>query len=822
MEIKRRDFLKLLGSATGAVAVGTYGCHEIIDVPERLIELAKKGPGIETWKNTICGQCPAGCGIKIRLIDGIPVYLKGNPNYPVNRGGMCPSGHSALEVLFNPDRVKEPVKRIGLPGSGKWEKVGWEEALKIISGKLKELRNAGKTNQVAFINGSAQPGLMDKHISQFMKAFGSPNYFKLPSISNKTVPYKLMQGLDQIPSYDLLNTKYILSFGSNFLEEGYSPVYYTKIYSHLRELTGGGRAKLIQIDARMSLTAANADLWVPVKPGTYGALALGIAYVLIREELYDKEFVNKYSFGFNDWVDKKGMTHLGFKSNVISNYYPEQVSKITGVPAETILQIARDLGNNKPAVVLGDEGVVDNTNGTFSQMAVYSLNALLGNFEKDGGVYFVDDPPLADLPEVNEDEIAAKGNRQTPVAKSTDTDYPLTDFSIDAFTNNVLNDKPYPISVLFLYKGNPLFQSINHRDFSEALKKIPLVVSFDPFVTETSEYADLILPDHTFLEKWDEFYNTPSVGFAHVGIQQPIIDPLYNTKNTADVILELSNLIGQSVATALPFESYEKEIRFSTEKLYSSGEGAIITEGVKSSWLEYLQQRGWQIGRYNSFEEFWELLVKQGGWWNPIRTKKDYKDIFKTPSGKFEFYSQYFERVINKLIEKIGGESPENREKVLHSLNIMARGDKVFLPHHEPVPIDESMPLYLVTYKLLTNRDGQASNQPLMQEMFGYTVHEHWNTWAEINPETAQEYKIENDQFVWVESAIGSIKVRARLNPGIMKEVVAVPFGLGHTSYGRYAKGYGVNPYSILKSKYDMINGNQALQATKVKISSAT
>lgn len=822
MEIKRREFLKLLGSISGAVAAGTYGCSDVIDVPDKLIELAKKGPGIETWKSTICGQCPAGCGIKVRLIDGIPVYVKGNPNYPVNRGGMCPSGHSSLEVLFNPDRVKEPKKRVGIKGSGKWENISWQDALKTISNKMKELRNSGKPHQVAFLNCSAAEGLMDKHFAQFMSAYGSPNYYNFPSLKNYTVPYKLLQGIEKIPSYDLLNAKYILSFGSNFLEEGYSPVYYTKIYSQLKDQTLERRTRLVQIDSRMSITAANADRWVPIQPGTYAALALGVAYVLIREELYDKDFIQNYTFGFNDWKDAKGNNHLGFKSNVISNYYPEEVSKITGVHAETILQIARDLGNNKPSVVLGDQGAVENTNGTFTQMAIYCLNALLGNFEKEGGIYFVDPPPLAELPSVEIDEIARKGLKKNKIAESTDHSYPLSDFSIDAFTKNVLNDKPYPIDVLFIYKGNPLFHTLNHHEFAEALKKIPLVISFDSFITETAEYVDLVLPDHTFLEKWDLFSNVPSVGFTHVGIQQPVINPLYNTKNTADVLLELSVLIGESVAKALPFDAYEKEIRFSVEKLYSSGEGAIVTEGVKNSWLEFLQQRGWQIGRYNSFDEFWKLITENGGWWNPIRKKKKIETLLNTPSGKFEFYSKTFERVINNFIKIAGGESPENRKKILRELNITAEGDKVFLPHYEPVPVDENLPLYLITYSLLTNRDGCSSNQPMMQELFGYTVHEHWKTWAEINPVTAVEHGIPDKKLIWIESPLGSIKVKARLNPGIKYGVVAVPFGLGHTSYGRYAKGYGSNPISIMKNKYDKINGVPALQATKVKISPVT
>jgi anaerobic selenocysteine-containing dehydrogenase len=822
VEIKRRDFLKLLGGISGAVALGAYGCNQVIDIPEKLIEMAKKGAGIETWKNTICGQCPGGCGISVRLIDGIPVYIKGNPIYPLNQGGMCPSGHSALEVLYNPDRIKDPMKRIGLPGSGKWESISWDEALQMISDYMIKQRENNKSHQVVFLDGSEQHSLMKEHISQFMRAYGSPNCYQYPSVKNSSVPFQLLQGFQQIPSYDFYSTKYVLSFGSNFLEEGYSPIYYTKMYAHLREETEARRARLVQIDSRMSLTAANSDRWVPIRPGTYGALALGVAFVLIREELYDENFVRKYTFGFEDWTDNNGQTHLGFKSNVLGNYYPEQVSDITGVPSETILEISRELGNTESSLVLGDQGSADNTNSTFSQMAVYSLNALLGNFNKETGLSFTDQPPLAELPEVKVDEIATEGNKQPPIGHSQYSVFPFTNFSMSSFVENVLAERSYPVSALFLYKGNPLFSALNHHDFTEALKKIPLVVSFDSFQTETSEYADIILPDHTFLEKWDEFSNIPSVGFTHVGIQQPVIESLFNTKNSADVLIELGNLIGESVSNALPFENYEQEIKFRVENIYRLGEGAIISEGLKGSWLEYLHQRGWQVGEYNSFNEFWELLTRNSGWWNPIKKKKDIKNLFKTPSGKFEFYSQLLKNKIDQIVLCRGEDTPQNREFVINSVNISARGDKIFLPHHEDIPVDKGIPLYLTTYKLLPNRDGQSSNQPMMQEMFGYTTRQFWSTWAQIHPETARDYGISDEDHMWIESSVGSIKLKAIIDPGVMPDVVAVPFGLGHTSYGRFAKGYGINPYSIVKNTYDKINGNPAPQATKVKISRAT
>lgn len=815
MEIKRRDFLKLFGGLSGAVVLGGCAFDDVFEMPARLIEQAKHGAGIETWKNTVCRLCPAGCGIRVRLVDGVPVYVRGNPIYPVNQGGMCPLGLNALHHLYHPDRLRGPMKQIGKLGGGKWESISWDEALKMVTDMLVKFRNEGKSHQVAFL-GHDERGLMHEHISRFMQSYGSPNYYQFSSTQNDAIPYMLVQGRPQISASDFLNAKLIVSFGLNFLEEGYSPIYYTKLYSHHQET----QTRYIQIESRMSLTASNADRWIPIRPGTYGALALGIAYVLIREEFYNSEFVKSHTFGFDDWADRSGGKHLGFKSFVLGNYYPERVSEITGVPSAIILEIARDLGNTHPAVVIGGQGAMNNTNGTFALMAVQSLNALLGNFERAGGIYSTDDPPFGKLPTIQEDAAAKEGNRLSPVADSYDTTFPLTTFSIESFTKNILADRPYPLSVLFLYGGNPLFPATNPHEFAKALQKIPLVVSFDSIRNETSEYAHLILPGHTFMETWDEISNVPSVGFAHVGIQQPVIAPLYDTRQTGDVLIELAKRIGGSVAASLPFENYQEVVKVGMKGVYESGEGAIISEGMKRMWLEYLQQRGWHIGRYSSFDEFWTQLLDRGGWWNPVRKAKPWEKIFQTPSGKFEFYSQQLKASIDALVEKSGGKrSPQNLELVLNRLNISARGDSAFLPHHEPVPYEADMPFHLVTFQLLTNRDGNGAHLPMMQEMFGYTVRESWNSWVEIHPKTATENGISNGQWVWLESSVASIMVKAKISSGVLPNVVAVPFGLGHTSYGRYAKGHGVNPNSVMHNMYDLVSGKPALEATKVKIS---
>ncbi|MBI3004412.1 MAG: molybdopterin-dependent oxidoreductase [Ignavibacteriales bacterium] len=818
MEIKRRDFLKLFGSLSGAVVLGEYALDEVMELPEGIIELAKNGPGVETWQNTICGLCPAGCGMRIRLIDGIPVYVKGNPIYPINKGGLCPLGLNALHSLYHPDRLKRPMRKNQSAGTSGWEDVSWDEALKTVSDKLVELRNTGKPHHVAFL-GHEENGLMKRLIERFMQAYGSPNYYQCSSAQNNVVPYALLHGHTTMPTYDILNARLIVSFGSNFLEEGYSPIYYTKLYSHHEEQ----RTRYVQIESRLSLTAANADQWVPILPGTYGALALGLAYVLIREELYDKEFVQQRMVGFEDRVDRSGTRHVGFKNMVLGNYYPEKVEELTGVPSSVILQLGREIGNTRPSLVIGDHGAIDNTNGTYSAMAVHSLNALLGNFEKEGGIFFVDEPPFGGFKSVPLDATARKGRSQDPIGLSKGNAFPLTRFSIESFTKNVLSGTPYPIDVLFVLGGNPLFSALNQKEFSQALQKIPLVVSFDNMLNETSEHAHVILPHDHFMESWGEVSNVTSVGFTHVGMQHPVISRVYDTRHTGDVLIDLAKRIGGQVSRAFPLKNYEEELKRALNGVYNSGTGAIVTEGVGTHWIQFLRQRGWQIGQYASFDEFWDRLIKQGGWWNPIRKTKRWGQVFRTRSQKFELSSQALREGLDKLVVKTGKtNSAQDREFVLSQLNISARGDTVFLPHHEPVPYEVDMPLHLITFRVLSVRDGQGAALPMMQEMFGHSVRRYWQSWAEINPKTAELQHVRDGDWILVQSDAGNLKVKAKVSEGIMPNVIAIPFGLGHTSLGRYAKGHGVNPNSIMKNLYDMLSGKPATQATKVRISVAT
>jgi anaerobic selenocysteine-containing dehydrogenase len=218
--------------------------------------------------------------------------------------------------------------------------------------------------------------------------------------------------------------------------------------------------------------------------------------------------------------------------------------------------------------------------------------------------------------------------------------------------------------------------------------------------------------------------------------------------------------------------------------------------------------------------EFWEVLSEKGGWWDPFPPETDFSEVFETPSAKFEFYSQIlYEELYSRFSDT---ETPgQEIEAYLKKHRIESRGDTVFLPHFETPRFyqpEEQFDLHLLTYRLITNADGSGSNLPLMQELFGMLTREYWNSWIEINPETARHRGISDGDMVNVTSPKGSLRLKAKLLPGVMPGMVYVPFGLGHKAYGRYAREIGVNPYEILQEDYDFLNGNSSLISTKVKL----
>jgi anaerobic selenocysteine-containing dehydrogenase len=771
-------------------------------LPDELLHaLPKEGEWIpyeEYWSTGVCLQCPSGCGLRIRSVNHWPVKLEGIKDYPINRGRLCPKGQSGLQVLYDPDRIRHPLKRKDKRGEGEWERISWEEAIGLVTQRLKALRRDGKPHHLMVMGGRYR-GHMAQLMARFLEAYGSPNHLGNPARGSEGIlkGHLFTMGVRDFLAIHWEEVNYVLSFGASLLEASRPSLRNLWGYGYLRRGRPGIRGKLIQIEPRFSVTASKADQWVPIYPGTDGALALGIAHWIIKEKKYDKDFVRRYTFGFEDWEGGDGKAHIGFKTLVLKEYSPGQVSLITGIPEEGIVQIAREFSSYRPSIAISGRGVGMQTNGTYSQMAINSLNALVGSIDTRGGLLVQRKPPFQEWPPLQRDEVAEKGLSQPRIDGAGGMPFPFAEEVPYVLPERIEKGKPYPIEALFLYYTNPLFSIPGPDKFLKVLEKIPLIVSFSPFMDETTAYADLLLPDGTYFERWQDDHAEPGLGFPMFGLRSPVLEkPLYDVRNTGDVIIQLARNLGGAVAKSFPWKDFQEALRDAVRGVFASKRGSIQTR---------------------DFEEFWKTLIERGGWWDSFYPFGEWKRRFNTPSGKFEFYSLRMEQGLGEASNR----SSKGLDQILKELKIEGRGDSAFLPHFEKprsVGEEKEYPFHLVHYKLMTAAEGRGGNQPFLQEIFGPHLKERWDSWVEINPETAKSMQIEDGDLIWVESKIGKLKAKAKLFPGTDPKCVHIPYGQGHKAYGRWAKGRGINPNDLLVREYDYLGGFASHFSTRVKI----
>ena len=275
MGIKRRDFFKQSALLVSAAHSGRWASRAVAAQEKDIFQDSQKA-GKETWKNTVCRLCPGGCGIRVRLIDEQPVTIAGNPISPVNHGGLCPTGHSGLQQLFHPDRISAPLKRVGEKGSGKWETISWPEALQMVAQKLLALRNQGNPHHVVFLHAGFR-GSTARLVQQFMSAYGSPNVISTREENPYALPFLTMHGRNARPAYDFLNSRFILSFGKDFLGTEGPPAWMANIFSEARQPHREFQTHFVQLSSRGSMISAKSDQWLPFYPVMAVPLPLVVA-----------------------------------------------------------------------------------------------------------------------------------------------------------------------------------------------------------------------------------------------------------------------------------------------------------------------------------------------------------------------------------------------------------------------------------------------------------------------------------------------------------------------------------------------------------------
>ncbi|MBI3982596.1 MAG: molybdopterin-dependent oxidoreductase [Gemmatimonadetes bacterium] len=779
MSVTRREFVWTAGAAAAALAFQRG--QDIFWTPPQLPD-AGWDPGIESRLTSTCLLCPARCGLQGRTVDGRLVRIAGNRLHPMSKGGVCARGVAGVQMLYHPERIATPLQRIGPRGSGQWEAVEPEAALTLLADRLAALRDAGRPEGLALLAGYCA-GTMQDLWRQFLATYGSPNYIADDYPDGTEQIAALMHGIPRRPAYDLEQSDLILSFGAPLFESWWSPVQAFAGFARPGD-ESGERPRLIQVDTRFSKTAARAHTWVGVRPQTHAVLALGIAYVLIRDQLYDVDFVARHVNGFEDFRDASGRLHEGYLSRVVRHYRPEEVSASTGVPIETITSLARALAASRRSVVIAGSDVMLSPNGLLAGLAVHSLNVLMGRINRPGGIAFGDDPPLAPVGPSRHVRLPRIG---------TMPPFGPGDPALE-FATAVGRGEGPAVEALLLYYANPLASSTHPERWRDALDRIPFVVSLSPFMDETTQHVDLVLPDLLPYERWQDAPAPASYPYPVWGVTQPLVEPPPGGIHTGNAMLAVAARLGGAVAAGLPYEDFTVLLKARARGLFEARRGMILGDEFERTHHRQMEERGWWLPEHEEFEPFWDDLVQRGGWTDLLRDYTDPDRLAQTPSGKVELLPA---ELLRALAVDGGGRQPYVDVAGL------------------PLEGDDAFPLRLLPYRVSTLASGTLALEPWLAEQPDILQHVPWVPWVEVHPDTARSFGLDDGTLVWVSSARGRYQARCKHYRGTAPGHVNAPYGLRHPD------GALASPLQLLDGSADPLTGLLSWSSTFVRLERA-
>jgi thiosulfate reductase/polysulfide reductase chain A len=587
MPISRRTFLKLGGAVGGSALLGG-GISAFRPAPLAF------AAGEDRLIHGVCDVCSMGCALIMHVRAGRVIRLSGNPKDQVAEGKLCVRGYSGLRLLYDPDRLKFPMKRTNpkkdIGEDPKWVKISWDEALELVAQKFKKIRDAHGSEAIVVV---ARGQAWQKH---FANSLGTPNLISHNNTcysTHEAVWRAMVTGTGKTWTVDYEHSKYILCFGWDGM--GKSKNHWGRGVNQAR----ANGAKLVVFDPRLSITAAQADEWIPIKPGTDLAVLLAMIRTIINEELYEKDFVANCTSGF-DQLKK-----------AVQEYTPEWAFSISEVPAETINRIAREFAKTRPAVVAShkrDAGGPNYTNSWHTAQCFVILDALVGSLDRPGG-HVLDRKPK--LPDLNEEwkfpdyPKTIKGPRIDGLEKFPVL-YPTGKGAFSTLAEGILSKDPYPVKAAFFWKHNVLAFP-NPSRLVEALKTLDFIVVSDILPTEIVQLADMVLPDNTFYESSGLVIRDYHAMYPQVALRDPL-PPLYETRGFSSVALSILKKMG--------LDEYVPE-----------GMGGA---GLVKAQLEAL---GTTL----------EHIRGNGGVWGAPKEFKP-KTEFNTPSKKIELYSTILEK----------------------------------------------------------------------------------------------------------------------------------------------------------------------------------
>lgn len=558
---------------------------------------------------SVCGMCSARCPIKVEIVNGQITWIEGNPYVFGIEKSLCARGSAGLVHLYDSERPRYPMIRTGERGSGNWKKLTWDEALSYVVNKLSEIIGRYGVKSVAFLDRGA--GLFGEMQRVFIKAIGSPNYFNHDDLCRKNVDLAV-QSLIGIPrgdiSYDFTNAKHIVSFGRAFFDA----VVVREANNVLRALEKV--AKLTYFDPRVNVTATKATKYFRIRPGTDYAVVLALIHQVLKEELFDQEFVEKYFLGLSEL------------ENFIKPYSPKWAEVESGVPADEIVKLSRELGKAKPQVIIYPYWFGARYRDSFyCARAIWILNFLLGNLEQKGGLILAKSPkevraqPLKSLlepiPSPQDKRIEAELNKGFLYDDAGHLLY---------LWKAIKTGNPYPIKALFVYRYDP-FAGMPLESIKSIINHLELLVHIPVDFGTTSWFADIILPESTYLERDDIIGLQRGARPAFI-VRKKAIEPLYETKPRWWIFTELCRKMG-----------LEKYVPYET---------------IEEIWYYQLEGTGVDI---KDFDKKGLVFL----WDEPLLYERNNLK-FKTPSGKIELTSSLMqEREVPEFIPYQTPKRPE-------------------------------------------------------------------------------------------------------------------------------------------------------------------
>jgi anaerobic selenocysteine-containing dehydrogenase len=838
--LTRGDFMKGAVLAGVSLAMGSG---------LRSLKAATAAPKDKTsdqgkWHPTTCQGCTSWCSIQVLIKDGRAIKIRGNPNSKVNMGHCCSKVHLAIQQLYDPDRLKTPMKRTN-PKKGRDQDPGfvpisWDEALGTIADKILELRKAKETHKYMLMRGR-YTYMRDIIYDRMTKIIGSPNNISHSAIcaeAEKFGPY-YTEGEWGYRQYDVRNTRYMLLWGADPLSANRQVSYYLSQWGDATN-----HATTVAIDPRLSATAAKADIWMPIIPGQDGALAVALAHEILVNGLWHRDFVGdfketaenkKFVPGQNvaeeDFEEKHTNGLVKWWNLELKDKTAEWAAERTGLAADQIRKVAIDFAKAAPNVMCWvGGGPAMQVRGGYSCMAAHALNGLVGAVDNVGGTMKANKEYTGKFPSPNDfmDETAKAGKSNKKIDQRGTKAFPALKKGKPGggvVTNNaadgIINSDPYDIKLAICYMNNFAFSCPQTERWERAMAKIPFSVHVTTHASELTHFVDIVLPStHHMFEKWG-YVKSHANGYRHVTLLQPSIKPFWNIKaDETEFPWALAEKLAEKGFTNL-LDHYK------TYKDPETGKAPTNEKEFSLYALKYATQNLWDPAKYQGGDHIdgWKAFSKLGVWNSKPYAYRARWGKMKTKTHKFEFYSETLKAALTAHADK----HETTVDDILSTCNYTAQGEQAFIPHYEE-PFQwgdkKEFPFVHVDYKSRINREGRTANCTWYQEFKDLDPGDNaWDDVAKLNPIDAKALNIKDGDRIKLVSKTGELECTAKMWEGVRPGTVAKCYGQGHWAYGSVAakefgkKPRGGNNNDIIPADYDRLSGSTAFYGvTRVKV----